>query len=1254
MMDEASVQEACPDRVDESHNPGDASQNSYVPTYLEAFPPLPVGQTGDHPAEAQGQGNKIRPQKTTVVTQVFHVPLAERKYKELSQFGEEQSKICLDIMKKSGANLEVSLAKDLGLSIMVTGKHEAVLRAHQEMVSRLQIQSTLSVSIPKEHHRFVIGRSGERLHDVELRTATKISIPPPDDPSSQIDISGTKDGIERARHEILLISADQDKRAVERVAIEKTFHPFISGPRGQTAAHLMEETGARINIPPPSVAKDEIVVTGDKESIARAVARIRDIYKEKKQTTKTIAVEVKKTQHRYVVGPKGNTLQDIFEQTGVSVEVPPSDSTSETVVLRGEVEKLGYALTQVYAKANSVVVLNVQVPAWLHRFLIGRKGQNISGLSQNYPQVHIEFTEGEDMIVLEGPVEEVYLAQSQLQDMASSLMDRMDFVELNIDPRFHRHLIGKNGANISRVKELYNVTVSFPADGDRSSLIRIEGSPDGVKQAERDLRDTVARLENEASKDLIVDQKYHRLIIGSKGERIKEVREKFPEVLISFPDVTQKSDVVRLRGPRTEVQTCAKFLEKQVEELVEVNFTLSVPIFKQFHKNVVGKGGGNIKKIREETNTRIELPTEMSESDVIVITGREADCLEARDKVLAIQRELASITELAVPIPAKLHTALIGSRGRQLRGIMDDCAGVHVHFPSEGSGSDTVTIRGPSPEAERAQKLLLTAAEEVQTKSFTAEVRAKPEYHGFLIGRGGSNIRKVKERTGTRIVFPSAQDPDQELISIVGSQEAVAQARQELLALIRDLDQVVEEQMTIAPCHHRHFVCRRGQVLRELAEEYGGVTVSFPRTGVKSDLVTLKGAKECVEAARRRIEEIVQDMDSQVSMECLIPQKYHRHLMGPKGTRVQQLSREHSVQIKFPERPPIGSGSTEQSTATTGEAGADSEGEDRKQDTIILSGREENCRHVSLKSPLCLLSQNLVPVTAEVDVPFQLHRFIIGQGGCNIRKTMEDYEVNVTVPPPDQQLDTIRITGSAASVEAARCHLLERVKEMQNEQEDRALRNFQISLSIDPRHHPKIIGRKGTVITQIRKEHDVNVQFPSRSAEHPELITITGYERHVRAAEASIIEMVQGWDDLKSKQISLDPRVHARIIGTRGKQIRKIMEDYKVEVRFPQAEAKDVRCVTVSGLPEHVEEAIHHLLNLEEEYLMDIADVCESWQQPSDSGTGQTDARGFAVREAPWDKADPLAPDVSSTEEFPAFSSVAARKASTVWGQRRF
>lgn len=45
-------------------------------------------------------------------------------------------------------------------------------------------------------------------------------------------------------------------------------------------------------------------------------------------------------------------------------------------------------------------------------------------------------------------------------------------------------------------------------------------------------------------------------------------------------------------------------------------------------------------QIREETNTKIDLPAENSNSEMIVITGKKANCEAARNRILAIQKEL--------------------------------------------------------------------------------------------------------------------------------------------------------------------------------------------------------------------------------------------------------------------------------------------------------------------------------------------------------------------------------------------------------------------------------------------------------------------------------------------------------------------------------------------------------------------------------------------------------------------------------------
>lgn len=115
-------------------------------------------------------------------------------------------------------------------------------------------------------------------------------------------------------------------------------------------------------------------------------------------------------------------------------------------------------------------------------------------------------------------------------------------------------------------------------------------------------------------------------------------------------------------------------------------------------------------------------------------------------------------------------------------------------------------------------------------------------------------------------------------------------------------DNITESEMSVDPRHHKHFVARRGEVLNRISDDCGGVMISFPRSGVQSDKVTLKGAKDCIEAAKARIQEIIQDLESMVTIECIIPQKHHRTVMGAKGHKVQAITSDYDVQIKFPDR----------------------------------------------------------------------------------------------------------------------------------------------------------------------------------------------------------------------------------------------------------------------------------------------------------------------------------------------------------------
>jgi len=1253
------------------------SQPPTPTTYDDLFPSLqaPARQqrAGDQSDGSGGPligewGTRKPVLMSSTVTQVLNIPMAERRSgggaggpvgSNGSSFGaDDSSKILKNVMDKSGAKIEMSSSRDQSLTFLITGKSDAVLKARRDLFAQFQTQQNQTMSVPKEHHRYILGRGGSKLQELEQRTSTKISMPKVTDATDLISIIGPKDGIEKAMHEISLISDQQSKQAYEVLPILKIYHPFINGPNGDYVKKLMADyPNVKINVPPLSVNKDEIAVAGEKDSVLKVADIINKIAKEMDQKASTVSVEVKKSQHKYVIGPRGNTINEILADTGVFVEMPSSESTSETITLRGPQEKLGKALAKVFEKANSVVTYEITCPNWLHKYIIGRKGASIQKLTQDIPKVHVEFIDTGDTIKIEGPPEDADKAKELLEKQANDLITNMEFVEISVDAKYHKHIIGKGGSTVNRLKQERDVMINIPDVDKGTAVIRIEGNKDGVRQAQAELEGMVTKMQNEKEKDLVIENRFHRQLIGPKGENIQKIRDDFANVQISFPELGSKSDIVKLRGPKQDVDKCATILNKMHKELHESNYQVKVPIFKQFHKYIIGKGGATIKKIRQDTDTKVDLPESGSDSDMITITGKKANVEKAQKQIQQIQAEQADVVTDDLKIPAKIHNTIIGAGGKLIQSIMDDCGGVHIKFPEANSGSDKVTIRGPKDDVEKAKQMLMSLSSEKQLSSCSAEVRAKPEHHKFLIGRQGANIQSVRDKTGARIIFPSEKDNDREAITILGTKEAVAQAKIELEARIKDLDNVIEDTMTVDPQHHRFFVNRRGEVLRNIGDEFGGVVISFPRPGVASDKVTLKGAKDCVAGARKRIEELVYDLECQVVLECVIEQHHHRTVMGPRGSNVQKICKDFDVQIKIPERkvPNFNNNEVAEVAAAAANevdaAAADAteeEGVTAECDIIRLTGKKEKCEAAAQAL------KDLVPITLEVDVPFEYHRYIIGQNGSGVRKLMNAHDVMIKVPSSDQESPVILLTGTANNVASAKVGLEERVEEIKVKLEDDELRSFELTVEVDPEFHPKIIGRKGAKIMQLRKDHSVNIQLPKREDEDLSKITITGYEANTHAAKDAIMAIVQEYMSMTKEDVKIDHRVHRMIIGRRGMEIKRIMQQFKVDIKLPREGDEDPDLVTIMGSEDGVLDCKDHLLNLEEEYLQDAIDK-ENLKAYEQAPLKQLQAQqqqqekkstnGFEVKGAPWQGA--------SDDAFPTLGGASAVVSTPVWGPRR-
>lgn len=63
-------------------------------------------------------------------------------------------------------------------------------------------------------------------------------------------------------------------------------------------------------------------------------------------------------------------------------------------------------------------------------------------------------------------------------------------------------------------------------------------------------------------------------------------------------------------------------------------------------------------------------------------------------------------------------------------------------------------------------------------------------------------------------------------------------------------------------------------------------------------------------------------------------------------------------------------------------------------------------------------------------------------------------------------------------------------------------------MNVDPEFHPKIIGKKGAVISEIRSTYGVQITLPKRGDPEEHIITIQGYEEKAIAARDHILGIV--------------------------------------------------------------------------------------------------------------------------------------------------
>jgi hypothetical protein len=67
--------------------------------------------------------------------------------------------------------------------------------------------------------------------------------------------------------------------------------------------------------------------------------------------------------------------------------------------------------------------------------------------------------------------------------------------------------------------------------------------------------------------------------------------------------------------------------------------------------------------------------------------------------------------------------------------------------------------------------------------------------------------------------------------------------------------------------------------------------------------------------------------------------------------------------------------------------------------------------------------------------------------------------------------------------------------------------------------------------------------------------------------------------------IEIPSQVHPRLIGAQGRAVKKLMEDYKIGVKFARQNDPNPNAVTLSGRSDNILAAKNHLMKLADQYM---------------------------------------------------------------------
>ncbi|KAF2485657.1 RNA-binding G protein effector of mating response pathway [Neohortaea acidophila] len=563
----------------------------------------------------------------------------------------------------------------------------------------------------------------------------------------------------------------------------------------------------------------------------------------------------------HLIGKKGENINRLREEFDVEIQV--NDGKCEIKGPEAKANACKKHIVDMLKKLEDETTHHLNIPAQYHRDLIGPQGTQVNRLQERY-NVRVNFPRtrqnaddaaseaGESVagrrndqqpneVVIKGPSKGADGCREELLSLFQYVKDNSFTATVSVAQSQLPSLIGSGGKEMESMRLETGAQIDVPGARDAGAAdsraeIRIKGSKKAVEEAKKLIEEKAKVFDNTVTRQLEVDRRHHRLIIGPGGTTLRNIINQAggPEDvrlhnrMVRFPRADAEGNTVRIEGQRTVVdQICTAIEalvaqhESQTNDVVEVK--------PEKHRLLIGRGGEIRRQLEQQFNVSINVPRQNEsgpQRSQVRIAGQPGDVEKAKAHVLELTKEVEGET---VQVPRRFHQSIAdnGQFFRRLRNdhkVTVDHAGqkppgkASAPTPSRATGAGTAmplitddqtanldqhswethdlhasteegdipwVLAGPNPESISAARARLEKALEEARAHDTVGflILPDPRTYRHVIGQGGSEINRIRKQTGTKIQVPRDQSKG-EAIEIVGEKSGVEAARELILEVV--------------------------------------------------------------------------------------------------------------------------------------------------------------------------------------------------------------------------------------------------------------------------------------------------------------------------------------------------------------------------------------------------------------------------------------------------------------------------------------